>query len=169
MENDLKDTPIVSVGGSSITVGDIQDIVPDADPNAIIRNAVKIKGLVDEYGEAALTAASLIPYVRIGLGARAGMAGVAKAVGKSELTKAAGKEALKNINILPGTAGEKHNVEEPVNRKKRKNVGERIPVVISNKTHSLPIKNVLPSGYEVDASEIPGNKPGQTMTVPEPL
>lgn len=172
INEDISDMSIANIGGWDLTVGDIQKIVPDADPKAIIHNATKIKSLVDKYGDTALTAASLLPFVRYGMAARAGMPALAGAVGKSELIKVAGKEVGKNVEILPDKSSGEKPLSQPEDNKKKKrkyNVGDRVPVVVSNKTHSLPIKTILPTGYEVDASSVPGNKPGQTMTISEPL
>lgn len=173
MEEGLKDTPILSIGDSSITVGDIQNIVPDASPAAIIQNAAKIKDLVDKYGETALTAASLIPYVRYGMAARGGMLGLAKAVGSSEVTKAVGKQALKNIDVLPDNdndnTGPNASASPSPAKKKKYKVGDMAPAMIGGKPVKLPVKAVLPNGYDLDASKVPGNKQGATVSIPEPL
>ena len=53
--------------------------------------------------------------------------------------------------------------------KKRRSVGEVIPVPVGGKQFNLPIVKVLPSsGYTVDASKVPGKKPGETIDAPEP-
>lgn len=168
--SDVTKMPVATVGDKQITVGDIQQFVPGVDTQTIIKHASTINDYVQKYGDTALTVASFAPWIRGALLARSG-AGIVGALAKGELTRQAGKEAIKNVNILPSLQPDKNTAKAgPMSpqRKRQYNVGDMIKVTVNGKAATAPIKNVLPSGYEVDVSKVPGSKPGQTMTVSEP-
>lgn len=168
--SDVTKIPVATFGDKQLTVGDIQQYVPDVDPQTIIKHASTINDYVQKYGDTALTVASFAPWIRGALLARSG-SGVAGALAKGELTRQAGKEVVKNVNVLPSLQTDKdENKAGPMSpqRKRQFNVGDMISVTVNGKKTTAPIKNILPSGYEVDVSKVPGSKPGQTITVSEP-
>lgn len=165
---DLSKTPIAVMGDRQLTVGDIQNLGVDVDPQTIIKHASTINDFLQQNGETVTNIASLVPLLRN----LRGVAGVG-AVARSELTRQAGKEIRKNVDILPTMQSDKDTTKVrqstlTTKKQRRYNIGDLVKVNIGGKVVSVPIKNVLSSGYEVDVSTIPGQKPGQTMTIPEP-
>lgn len=170
--SDLTKMPVVTFGDKKLTVGDIQKYVPEVDPQTIIKHASTINDYVQKYGDTALTVASFAPWVRGALLAKSG-AGLVKAIASGEMTRQAGKAVAKDITLIPTLQPDKDTSSKDTStmtaqRKRKFNVGDVINVTVNGKQANVPIKNVLPSGYEVDVSKVPGSKPGQTMTVPEP-
>jgi hypothetical protein len=165
---DISKTPIATMGDRQLTVGDIQNLGVDVDPQTIIKHASTINDFLQQNGETVTNVAALVPLLRNLRGA----AGVG-AIAKSEITRQAGKEIGKNVDILPTMQSDKDTTKVrqsalTTKKQRRYNVGDMIKVSIGGKLVQVPIKNILSSGYEVDVSKIPGQKPGQTMTVPEP-
>lgn len=176
---ELKGIKIANVGGADITVGDVQKVLPSADPRNIIKYGTKINDLLQtkpingvDYtvGNAIVDVAAALPLGRALKTAKTGM-DVAKALGATELRRQVGRAAADQVEIMPtiGGSNEDNNAASVAKSKSRRyTVGDKIPVKHDGKTFQLRVKDVLSNGYSVDASTIPGNKPGQTMTVPEP-
>lgn len=98
---------------------------------------------------------------------------VAKKVTTRQGAKEVGKDVARNIDVLPDMGQKSTTLPDqpklPDPKKKRRKVGEVIPVKNANGKYNLPIVKVLPdNGYVVDASKVPGQKPGATMNAPEP-
>jgi len=94
-----------------------------------------------------------------------------KVVG-SQVRGQAGHELAKNVNILPdykaGSATDATASSASKTKQRRYKVGDLVATTIKGKTVKIPVKNVLPSGYELDASTVP-ESPTKSIQIPEPL
>lgn len=179
--DEFKGVKVANVGGMDITVGDVQKYLPfEADPRDIIKYGTKINNMLQtrpidgvDYtiGNALVDVATTLPLGKKLAKAKTGL-DVGKAVVSTGVKNQAARWAADKVELMPAFGGsgsnESNSTDLPKSKKSRYGIGEKIPVNVSGKKYRLTITNVLSNGYEVDASEVSGNKPGSKMTVPEP-
>jgi hypothetical protein len=175
----FRDIPVANIFGATLTAGQISDAIPGVDPRTVLKYGKQINNVIQTnitpnytVGNAIVDIATILPIGRVVKGAKtttqavSGLGGVAA---RREL----GRELASNVTLMPGMSNSSGSKVDPANqqpvKKKRKNVGEFIPVPVGGTQYNLPIIKVLPnSGYTVDVSKVPGKKPGETMDAPEP-
>ena len=95
----LKGVKVANIAGADITVGDIQRVLPAADPKDIIKYGTKINDLLQTkpidgvnytVGNAIVDVATALPLGRALKGAKTGF-DVAKALGANELRRQVGR------------------------------------------------------------------------------
>lgn len=179
----IKDTPILSVGDGKLTAGDIADYIPGVEPEDVIKYGSKIRDVLQSkitgdytVSDALIDVATLYPALRLGrlaMTARAGAGAVGKQAAKSLASREVGKQIQKHVEVLPtlkgkGTAaGSSADVAAPA-KKKRYNIGDKVPVEVQGRQVMGTVKNILPQGYEVDVSAVK-DAPSKTVQIPEPL
>jgi hypothetical protein len=176
----LREIPIADIFGTTITAGQISDAIPGVDPKTVIKYGKQINDVVQTnltpnytVGDAIADIAVILPIGRALKGAKT-ITQATGALGGVAARRELGSEIASNIKILPDMPSLPRSstnivAPQPEIKKKRKAVGEVIPVPVNGKQYNLPIVKVLPnSGYTVDASKIPGKKPGETLDAPEP-
>jgi hypothetical protein len=175
----LRDIPVADIFGVTLTAGQVADAIPGADPKTVIQYGKQINNVIQSkispnytVGSAIADIATILPIGRALKGAKT-VNQAAGALGGVAARRELGRELASNVKIMPGMSNSSGSKIDPANqqpiKKKRKNVGEVIPVPINGKQYNLPILKVLPnSGYTVDASKVPGKKPGETIDAPEP-
>lgn len=181
MPGAFRDIPIVTIGDSSLTAGQVSDAIPGVQPEDVIKHGNNIKDFLQtkvtgDYtvSDALIDIATFYPAFRIGkmaLAARAGTGAVAKEVGKGAVRREVGKEIQKNVDVLPTTKGKSASGEispvatsiDPLTKKRKYKVGDKIPVNVDGKQNTGTVKSVLPQGYEVAVDN------GKSINVPEPL
>jgi len=187
MIDSLKDTPIVTFGDHKLTAGDVAGVLPGVEPSDVIEQgknlrdflSTKIKG---DYtrADALIDIATFYPAFRISkwaLAARGGAGAASKEVAKGALRREVGKEVQRQGEILPtlkSTGKSSASVSPvatkvvPASKKRKYKIGDKVPVDISGKTETGVVKDVLPSGYEVDVSHIK-DAPAKSVNIPEPM
>jgi hypothetical protein len=175
----LRDIPVANIFGATLTAGQVSDAIPGADPRTVIKYGKQINDIIQTnitpnytVGSAIADIAVALPIGRALKGARTATQATG-ALGGVAARRELGRELASNVTLMPGMSSSSGSKVEPANqqpvKKKRKNVGEIIPVPVGGKQYNLPIVKVLPnSGYTVDASKVPGRKPGETVDAPEP-
>jgi hypothetical protein len=176
----IREIPIADIFGTTITAGQIADALPGVDPKTVIKYGKQINDVVQTnltpnytVGDAIADIAVILPVGRALKGAKT-VTQAAGALTGVAARRELGSEIASNIKILPDVPSLPRSATnivapQPEIKKKRRAVGEVIPVPVGGKQYNLPIVKVLPnSGYTVDASKVPGKKPGETVDAPEP-
>lgn len=179
---ELKNVTVAQFGDTPVTVGDVQDVLPNVDPHTIIKYGSKINDFLQTkiggnytVGKALVDVGSIIPVARRYKNLKT-LGGAAKELGKYELRRELGHAAADQVDIMPtpkgfdsGFESKKSDAEPNKSKKNRLKVGDKIKVIVDSKSYMLPIKIVLNNGYAVDASKVPGKQKGATITVSEPV
>lgn len=173
----LRDIPVLDIFGSKVTAGTISDAIPGVDPATVVKYGKKINDVIQTkitpnytVADALVDVATIIPAARAVKGAKTVM-GAVKGLGSHELRRELGHAAVRSgaVKFMPDAGASPAPTSDVPTKQRKYKIGDKIPVNVKGKTHSLPVKNVIPNGYEVDASNVPGSKPGTSLTVPEPL
>lgn len=93
----------------------------------------------------------------------------ARKVATGQATKAGVKSLAKNIDVLPDFKKGSGDITpptaasiDPLTKKRKYKVGDKVPVKIGGKEQLGVVKSVLPKGYEVSVAD-------KSMNIPEPL
>jgi hypothetical protein len=174
----FRNVTVADIFGEKITAGQVADALPGVDPKTVVKYGKKINDIVQTnitpnytVGSAIADIAVALPIGRALKGARTATQ-VTGALGGVAARRELGNQIAGNIKIMPqSTSGSSELVAPQMqqNKKKRKSVGEVVPVDVKGNKFNLPIVQVLPAGgYIVDASKVPGQQKGATITAPEP-
>jgi len=171
----------VNVLGKDITTGDIEKVTTalGVSPSDAMRYGktiydiakTKLPGTAYTVADAVNLGLDIAPFLKIYKAGKLAKQGD-KVGASKELSKAG---ALTGIKKLAGSSvsvddrGEK-SYQSPIKRKRFKfAVGDLISVPLDGQTYKLPIIGVVPNGYLVDVSTVPGKKPGEKITIPAKL
>ena len=172
----------VNVLGKDITTGDIEKVATAL--NISPRDAVvygktvydlaktKLPGTNYTVADAVNLGLDIAPISKVfkagKLAKQGDKAGATKELGKAAAIKGATQAVKTGVSI--DTSDPKSSSSAPVAAKRNRfAVGDKIKVPYNGQVFKLPIIGIVPSGYLVDASSVPGRKSGDTMTVPEKL
>jgi hypothetical protein len=172
----------VNVLGKDITTGDVASVANalGISPTDAVRYGMtaydiatrKIPGTNYSVADAVKLGLDVAPIGRAlkagKLMAKGDKAGSAKAIGQAGALTAASRLARTGVSVDPSDS-KSSSTPPAATKRSRFAVGDKISVPVSGETYKLPIIGIVPSGYLVDASSIPGRKSGDTMTVPEKL
>jgi hypothetical protein len=181
----LRDIPLLTIGNSKLTVGQVSDAIPGVEPEDVVRQGKNIKDFLQSkikgnysVSDALIDVATLYPALRVGkvaMSARAGGGGVAKEIAKGDIRREIGQEIKKDVSVLPtlkdkdkATSGSNSvspmstNIN-PLTKKRKYKVGDKITVNVGDQKSVGIVKSVLPQGYEVAVDS------GKSINIPEPL
>jgi 5'-nucleotidase len=168
----------VNVLGKDITINDVEkvaralDISPSdaASYGKTIYNIArtKIPGTAYTVADAVNLGLDVAPMFKVfkagKLAKKGDQAGATKELGKAAAIKGATQLAKSGVSIDPNSS--KSSTTGPSTTKRTKfAVGDMIKVPINGEEFKLPIIGVVPSGYLVDVSSVPGRRKGETLTV----
>jgi hypothetical protein len=175
----------VNVLGRDVTTGDVTDIANTLgiDPKTALDLGMdayelantKIPGTDYTVADAAnmgINVASFLPIARAGKALATGksatpaLASLGKRQAAAQAVKQIGKSAV-NVDSTSSTSSSGSAL--PSKKKSKFAVGDKIAVKIKGDKFKLPIVGLVPSGYLVDISSVPGKSSGQTMTVSDTL
>jgi hypothetical protein len=175
----------VNVLGHDVTTGDVTDIAKTLgiDPKDALKYGLdaytiantKIPGTDYTVADAAnmgIDVASFLPIARAGKAMAAGKstAPAMSSLGKRQVAAQATKQIGKSAVNVDGTGSSTSGGSAlPTKKKSKFAVGDKIAVKIKGDKFKLPIVGLVPSGYLVDISSVPGKSSGQTMTVSDPM
>lgn len=169
----IKDTTILSVGDGKLTAGDIANYIPGVDPQDVVKYGSKIRDVLQSkitgdysVSDALIDVATFYPALRLGkmaMTVNKGAGAVGKEVTKAGARNVAGKEVQRRVDVLPtvdksklkAPAGYNSPVAtsiDPLIKKKKLKVGDKVPVNVDGKKEIGTVKSVLPQGYEVDVN-----------------
>lgn len=173
MPSSLRDVPIATVGDSSLTAGQVADVIPGVDPKDVIKYGGQINDILQSkitgdysVSDALVDVATFYPALRLGklaATARAGSGAVGKEVAKGGARNVAGKEVQKRVDVLPTVDKSKLTSTpkslspvatsiDPLIKKRKLKVGDKVPVNVGGKQEVGVVKSVLPQGYEVSVN-----------------
>jgi hypothetical protein len=180
-EDEEKLKEFISVFGQEISPDVINKIAArrGIDPEDVIKHGktlydiatTKIPGTNFSVADAidkGLDVASVIPAVKRGTSIAQKVTKIGKRQAAKKAVKDIAKDAVK-IDLPFGKSSSSSSSPEPQKKRVTLKTGDIISVAIDGKKFKLPITGILPSGYLVDISSVPGKRPGEKMTVPSQI